>query len=925
MKKYYKYFAIVLFSVSALIMAFALRSSFALPSNWYNDFDVDWDNTNLIATLTRYNGSASEVTIPATLTKNNKTYQVIVVGNSSKANSLFSGNTKITKVTFQTGVKAGSTLDYLFNGCTNLSSVEFNNFNTSSTTSMVGMFLNCSKLTSLNLSRFKTTKVTSMSRMFQGCTSLKELDMSGFTSEKLESIYYMFRSVPLTKIKIGHFDFLYPSKYAYNFGRGTWTRLEDGKDYAAVDIAYDSHTKDVSGTYVAKSNIIEEMFIGYNVDYQIDRITKMDEVEFSNNNVFMQDGNKIYIKNLNKTTTADYSVPGYVKILFKNVVVDRNGNKFNLRLTLDNIHLFDLNNSEITEQNFIHHLLTVSSGTIAMDSYNFIAGTSTEFDGGDVSASRFDITLEVIDENGVAKDGNYVFAARDLDIPADRDKNATHKWTDNSGWGNSSEGINLLEGYDINTYGKYQHAFLEKTSTNRIYGYHYDEGSEFTEFTIKVDAHKFKYSWTGQGCATSVLRFYQPQFVDASKIDDKNNALAGAELELYSGTNKIASWTSTGEPHTLFLNAGYYTLKEKTAPNNYVKGADIDFYVDYDGTIVSANKTLESIVLKNIGKPVRVIVNYIDETNNEQLDQITDNNKKYNDSYTSSARSFEGYVLTRKPEQETVTLVQDETVLNYYYKKISGGVLEKHIDIADNKILYNETHNGNVGDDYDIPSKTFDGYDLVTTKLPNNSKGKMKEELTEVIYYYSQRAKINVKYIDKNTGEPIIDDITINGHVKDDYNTEQKEFPGYIFVESTGKTSGKLEKNNTDVIYYYQRVVYVTTEVVGTGGTITGDETVDYTDDSTPEFIVIEADENHFIKKITINDEEVKITNDTKMILPNFTKMVENKHIIVEFEALTPDVPKTDVTSVLPFVGIFTFLLGTWVLYIGRKSVKQTI
>ena len=60
---------------------------------------------------------------------------------------------------------------------------------------------------------------------------------------------------------------------------------------------YDSHTKDVSGTYVRKSNIIEEMFIGYNVTYQIDKLTKMDEVELSDENVFMRDGNKIYVKN----------------------------------------------------------------------------------------------------------------------------------------------------------------------------------------------------------------------------------------------------------------------------------------------------------------------------------------------------------------------------------------------------------------------------------------------------------------------------------------------------------------------------------------------------------------------------------------------------------------------------------------------------
>ena len=918
-----KYVTMLMVFVSVVLLALVLKSSFALPTNWYTDYTYTLDGGASTITLTKYNGTGTEVTIPATATISSKTYNVIVSG-GSKDSSLFANNTNITKVTFENGVKAGESLDNLFYNCTNLTEINFNNFNTSATTSMVGMFRECTKLTSLNLSGFNTKKVTMMSRLFQGCTALKEVDISGFTSEKLESIYYMFRSVQLDKIKLGHFDFLYPSKYAYDFGRGTWTKLEDGKDYAAVDIVYDSNTKDVSGTYVRKSNIIEEMFIGYNVTYQIDKLTKMDEVELSDENVFMRDGNKIYVKNLNRKSTDDYTVPGYVKILFKNVVVDSTGKRYNLRVKVDNIHILGLNNSDITETNFVHDFIHVGSGALSLDSYTFTSDLTTQLAVGDIFASKFDVTMEVIDTDGDAQNGSYVFAARDLDIPSKRDvqtnTNSQYYWSDNAGWGTHSEGINLLEGYDDSTYRTYKHTYIARNG-NRAFGYHYDEGTEFTEFNIKVNANKFKFTWTGEGCATSVLRYYQPQFVDVSKIDDKNNALAGAELELYSGDNKIASWTSTGEPHTLFLNAGYYTLKEKTAPNNYIKGADIDFYVDYDGTIVSNDKTVQNIVLKNIGKPVRVIVNYIDETTNENLDQITAD-KKYNDQYTSYAKNFNGYVLTRKPEAETVTLNKDETVLNYYYVKISGGVIEKHIDISDNNILHNETHAGNVGDDYNIPSKTFEGYDLLTDRLPENNVGKMKEEVTEVIYYYNPRAKVNVKYIDKESNEPLTEDVVINGHVNDDYISENKEFPGYIFVETVGDTSGKLKKDNDDIIYYYQRVVYVTTEVRGEGGTITGDEIVNYHDDSTPEKIVIEADIEHFISKITINDEEIEITNDVKMVLDNFTSMEENKHIVVEFETLLKDVPKTDIFTIMPIISIIMMAAGLVFIYFYSKSKK---
>ena len=152
--------------------------------------------------------------------------------------------------------------------------------------------------------------------------------MSSFTSEKLESIYYMFKSVQLNKIYLGNFNFLYninDARSAYPFGRGTWKRLEDGKKYAAVDIAHDSSSRNVSGTYVKQSNIIEEMFINYDVTYQIGVIKKIDKITFSDNSKFKVDGTHIYLTGLNKTSSADYTISESVELLFKDLVKDRDG------------------------------------------------------------------------------------------------------------------------------------------------------------------------------------------------------------------------------------------------------------------------------------------------------------------------------------------------------------------------------------------------------------------------------------------------------------------------------------------------------------------------------------------------------------------------------------------------------------------------
>ena len=198
----------------------------------------------------------------------------------------------------------------------------------------------------------------------------------------------------------------------------------------------------------------------------------------------------------------------------------------------------------------------------------------------------------------------------------------------------------------------------------------------------------------------------------------------------------------------------------------------------------------------------KATVQYIDKITGEILEQSTTEGLE-GDDFVTESKDFENYVLVEEPAEKTVKMTKKEQVLKYYYIHVSGGVIEKHIDVILGQVLANAVHNGNEGDAYDIPSRTFDGYDLVEDRLPSNAKGTMKVEPVEVIYYYIYRSKVTAEYIDKNTGEKLTDDVTQKGHEGDNYTTERKTFDDYKLVEVPLNADGSMTKEDITVTYYY--------------------------------------------------------------------------------------------------------------------------
>ena len=80
----------------------------------------------------------------------------------------------------------------MFYGCSALTSLDLQHFNTQNVTNMESMFYGCSALTSLDLKHFNTKKVTDMYEMFSGCSALTSLDLKNFDTQYVTDMRRMF-------------------------------------------------------------------------------------------------------------------------------------------------------------------------------------------------------------------------------------------------------------------------------------------------------------------------------------------------------------------------------------------------------------------------------------------------------------------------------------------------------------------------------------------------------------------------------------------------------------------------------------------------------------------------------------------------------------------------------------------------------------
>nr|WP_249641457.1 MULTISPECIES: MucBP domain-containing protein [unclassified Enterococcus] len=136
----------------------------------------------------------------------------LIIQGGSLPNTILSSPWKqyselITSIEIIGTVKAGSYINYLFDGLSKVTTIQnLNNIDTSLTTRMMYVFRNCSALQQVDLSGWDTSNTTTFTSMFNGCSSITSLDLSSFETGQTSSYYQMFNNCPsLRELNISSF------------------------------------------------------------------------------------------------------------------------------------------------------------------------------------------------------------------------------------------------------------------------------------------------------------------------------------------------------------------------------------------------------------------------------------------------------------------------------------------------------------------------------------------------------------------------------------------------------------------------------------------------------------------------------------------------------------------------------------------------
>lgn len=160
-------------------------------------------------------------------------------------------------------------------------------------------------------------------------------------------------------------------------------------------------------------------------------------------------------------------------------------------------------------------------------------------------------------------------------------------------------------------------------------------------------------------------------------------------------------------------------------------------------------------------------------------------------------------VITYYSEQANLESQSNEVTI---FNRAKGTVNVNYVEKGTNMPVAPPTQLQDwVGTPYSTTPKTVAGYTLDSDS--GNTTGVFEATPQTVTYYYvkipPEQGAVIVKYLEKNTNNPLAPQDTITGDVGSPYTTTPKVIAGYTLDSNSGNTTGTFQTAQQTVIYYY--------------------------------------------------------------------------------------------------------------------------
>ena len=196
----------------------------------------------------------------------------------------------------------------MFQGMSNIISLDLSNFDTSRVTDMSRMFFDMRILTSLNLANFDTFKVMNMSDMFYYVSSLTSLDLSNFDTSRVTNMSYMFDGMSnLTTINLSNFDTSRVTNMMYMFyGMSNLTTL-DLSNFDTSNVVY------ISGMFSGTSSLTSLNLFNFDtskvtrMNFMFDGMSSLTSLDLSNFDTSMVTDMESMFRGMSSINSLDIS------------------------------------------------------------------------------------------------------------------------------------------------------------------------------------------------------------------------------------------------------------------------------------------------------------------------------------------------------------------------------------------------------------------------------------------------------------------------------------------------------------------------------------------------------------------------------------------------------------------------------------------